>query len=52
MPGSSALIATGLIKFSPDDDNNLAKENKKVNCCLYLSNYLNNCLLCCFICLN
>jgi hypothetical protein len=45
MPGSSALIATGLIIFRPDDDNaNLARENKKESFCCYLS----NCLLCLF----
>lgn len=55
MPGSSALII-----FNPDD-NNLPQENKKSydnpnikkeNCCSYLSNCINNCLVCCFICLN
>lgn len=49
MPGSSALIATGLIIFSPDDDNaNLANENKKDNFCYYLSNCL-SCLFCWFM---
>ena len=53
MPGSSHLIATGLIDTYLDDinlnkksDNKL--DDKSVNCCLYFNNYL----LCCFICLN
>jgi hypothetical protein len=60
MPGSSALIATGLIRFRPDD-NNLTNENKnlddksnikKENCCSYLSNCIHNCVFCCFMCFN
>jgi hypothetical protein len=55
MPESSHLISIGLIE-NDLHDNNLNKDNnpddKSENCCLYLSNYLNNCVLCCFICLN
>ena len=53
MPGSSALIATGLIRFRPDDINLDDKSNiKKENCCSYLSNCIHNCVFCCFMCFN
>jgi hypothetical protein len=56
MPGSSDLIAVSLINTDLDDKNlnknNTTLVNNSEICCFYLSNYLNNCLSCCFICLN
>ena len=56
MPDSSDLIAISLINTDLDDKN-LNKDNKILHdnsgiCCFYFSNYLNNCVSCCFICLN
>ena len=48
MPDSNQLIDVGLINTDLDDKTDYKSEN----CCYYLSNYLNNCMLCCFICLN
>lgn len=55
MSDSNNLIVISLINTDFENDN-LNKDNKSddnsVNCCSYLSNYLNNCVLCCFVCLN
>ena len=48
MSDSNQLIDVGLINTDLDNKT----DDKSGNCCFYLSNYLNNCLLCCFICLN
>ena len=56
MSGSSSLMDVKLISSDLDGINsnkdNTKSDGNSGNCCFYLSNYLNNCILCCFICLN